>query len=163
MGRTDLPHTGDRKQQKAKNARIWVYFRVWTSKQTAITAHKSLSLCPSPTTVSWGNTLPFPLTHISCFHSHRVHLRQSLIEMIQPKQMPDHRCSPSLPLWWMWLRNHFNSITKHSPIVTQADMSLQEYRCRIITRQCALWISGTCCKHYTLQEPFPGSGAHIYP
>lgn len=50
----------------------------------------------------------------------------------------------------------------HYPALTCRRLSqtevLREYRCRIITGPSALWISGTCCKHYTLQHP---SQAHL--
>lgn len=114
---------------------------------------KSLSLSLNPASVKLMQHSSLPLPLISCFHKRHVYFWPSLIEVIQPLT-----CQ-SRGVLSLSLSSGCDSGSTLIPLpsipssTSQPDRGLREYRSRIIS---ALWISGTCCKHYnTLHRQHP--------
>lgn len=74
-------------------------------------------------------------------------------------QMPDQGCS--LPLKWLWLRKHSHSITRHSLVCVSARRKFTGTVQHNHHRALALWINGTCCKHYTPQHASQAAPSHL--
>lgn len=147
---------------------IFGIIRVYSSRNSLNLAWISF-FPPSESNLGWADatltsSYALPYLFFFFFHTRHVYSWPSFWADLSDwgdsaMQMPDQGCS--LPLKWLWLRKHSHSITRHSLVCVSARRKFTGTAQHNHHRALALWINGTCCKHYTPQHASQAAPSHL--
>lgn len=146
---------------------FWNYQSLLKQKQSQSRINLFFSFPLNPTSAELMQLSSLPMPFLICFffpHTRHVYSWPSFWADWSDwgdstMQMPDQGCS--LPLKWLWLRKHSHSITRHSLVCVSARRKFTGTAQHNHHRASALWINGTCCKHYTPQHASQAAPSHL--